>query len=157
MPKFTKNKPIIPIIILILIIGGIVFFLLLPKERKEEVTPKEEIVKEEIPEIFSLSAIISKIDIENNFLIVKIPQENQEFKVYLSESTKITKLKFPFDLKNPPPEATFIPEKTSLTIEDLKIGDHLFIVTTKNIYGKTEFNDVSQIQVLPQKKFFDNF
>ena len=145
----TKIQIIIFSIILILIIAGIVYFVSLP-EKKEEILPeKEEIIKEEVPEIFSLSAIISKIDIENNFLIVKIPQDNQEFKVYLSESTKITKLKFPFDLKNPPPEATFIPEKTSLTIEDLKIGDHLFIVTTKNIYGKTEFNDVSQIQVLP--------
>jgi len=145
----TKIQIIIFSIILILIIAGIVYFVSLP-EKKEEILPeKEEIIKEEIPEIFSLSAIISKIDIENNFLIVKIPQEDQEFKVNLSQETKITKLKFPFDPKNPPPEATFIPEKTLLNIGDLKIADHLFIVTTKNIYGQTEFDDVSQIQVLP--------
>ena len=146
MQKLTKNQIIILIIGVILIIGGVIYLLSLPKEEKE-VRPieKEEIGKAEIPEIFSLSGEILKIDPKNNSLIVL--SNDQEFQANLNQDTQIKKLGVPANLEST--SGVFKPEKKLVGLKDLRIGDKVLIKTTKNIYGKTEFNDVSQIQVLP--------
>ena len=150
MKSLTKNQFVASIIVLILIVGGIYYWVY--QTRKEISNIVEENIpqgQEEIPEILSLDGIILAIDATNNFLIIKQPRENKEYKVNLSKETEIVGLKLPFDPANPPKEATFTLKKTEITFKDLKIGDRLMIETTNNIYGKTEFGDVSRVQVLP--------
>lgn len=131
-----------------MIFGGIIGWTLIQKGKlpvKEEVTQKEE----EVKELFSLSGIVSSVDVENNFLMVKPTGQEKEIKVVLSDATKLIKIEFPFDPKNPPKEATFTPEQTEIEISDFKAGDNVFIKTTENIAGKTEFDNVDFIHILP--------
>ena len=143
-----KNQIIILAVVIVLIFGGIIGWNLIQKGEmpvEEEVTPKEE----EIEEVFSLSGIVSSLDVENNFLMVKPLNQEKEVKVIISETTKLVKLELPFDPKNPPKEATFTPEETEIEISDFKVGDSVFIKTTENIAGKSEFDDVDFIHILP--------
>jgi len=89
------------------------------------------------------------VNVENNFLIVKPDKEEKEIKVILSDTTKLIKIEFPFDPKNPPKEASFTPKQTEIEISDFKAGDSVFIKTTENIAGKTEFNNVDFVHILP--------
>ena len=143
-----KNQIIILAVVIVLIFGGIIGWNVFQKGKipvEEEVTPKEE----EIEEVFSLSGIVSSLDVENNFLMVKPLNQEKEVKVIISETTKLVKLELPFDPKNPPKEATFTPEETEIEISDFKVGDSVFIKTTENIAGKSEFDDVDFIHILP--------
>ena len=67
----------------------------------------------------------------------------------MSQDSRLTKLEFPFDPKNPPKEATFTPKKVDIKISDIKAGDNVFIKSLENIAGKTEFDEVDFVQVLP--------
>jgi len=142
-----KNQIIVLIILVVLIFGGIIGWALFQKAKilTEGVVSEEE----EIEEIFSLSAIVSNVDAENNFLMVKPIGEEKEIKVVISETTKLIKLEFPFDPKNPPKEATFTPKETEIETSDFKAGDNVFIKAKENIAGKTEFNNVDFIHILP--------
>ena len=144
-----KNQIIVLVILIILIFGGIIGWAIVQKGKipvGEEVTQEEE---EEVEEVFSLSAVVSSIDTENNFLMVKSTEEEREIKVILSETTKLVKIEFPFDPQNPPKEATFTPKQTEIEISDFKAGDNVFIKTTENIAGKSEFNNVDFVHILP--------
>ena len=142
-----KNQIIILVILVILIFGGIIGWALVQKSKipvGEEVTPEEE-----VEEVFSLSAVVLSVNAENNFLMVKPAGEEKEIRVVLSDTTKLIKLEFPFDPKNPPKEATFTPTQSEIKISDFKAGDNVFIKTTENIAGKTEFDNVDFIHILP--------
>jgi len=142
-----KNQIIILVVVIILIFGGIIGWALVQKSKipvGEEVTPEEE-----VEEVFSLSAVVLSVNAENNFLMVKPAGEEKEIRVVLSDTTKLIKLEFPFDPKNPPKEATFTPTQTEIKISDFKAGDNVFIKTTENIAGKTEFNNIDFIHILP--------
>ena len=142
-----KNQIIILAVIIILIFGGILGWALSQKTKippGEGITPKEE----EVKEVFSLSALVSSVDVENNFLMVKPAGEEKEIKVVLSDATKLIKIEFPFDPKNPPKEATFTPIQTEIELSDFKAGDNVFIKATENIAGKSEFNNVDFIHIL---------
>ncbi len=143
-----KNQIIILAVIVVLILVGIIGWNLVQKSKipvGEKVTPEEEVAKE----VFSLSGIVSSVDAENNFLMVKPAGEEKEVKVVLSDTTKLIKLEFPFDPANPPAEATFTPIQTEIEISDFKAGDNVFVKATQNIAGKTEFNNVDFIHILP--------
>ncbi len=81
--------------------------------------------------------------------MVKPTNQESEVKVILSETTKLIKLELPFDPENPPQEATFTPTQTEIEISDFKARDDVFIKSKENIAGKTEFNKVDFIQLLP--------
>jgi len=144
-----KNQILILVILIVLIFGGIIGWTLIQKGKlpvKEEVTQKEE----EVKELFSLSGIVSSVDAENNFLMVKPSGKEGEIKVILSETTKLIKLESPFSSENPPePGTQFTPKQTEIKISDFKAGDNVFIKTTENIAGKSEFDDVDFIHILP--------
>jgi hypothetical protein len=142
-----KNQTIILVILIVLICGGIIGWAVFQKSKipTEEGTPEEG-----AEEMFSLSAVVSSVDVENNFLLVKPSGKENEIKVILSDTTKLIKLESPFDSDNPPkPGTQFTPEQIDITLEDFKEGEEIFIKTLKNIAGKTEFNDVELIQILP--------
>lgn len=136
-----KNQIIGIVVLVILIFGGIIGWALVQKSKiplGEETAPAEE--------IFSLSAVVSSVDVENNFLMVKPVNQEKKVKVVLSETTKLIKLELP---QEPEKEVTFTPEQTEIEISDFKAGDTVFIKTKTNIAGKTEFDDVDFIHILP--------
>lgn len=146
MNLLSKKILIILSIILILIVGIISWIIF----QEIEFPPKGEVLeKEEAKEKnLSLIANISKIDSRKNILIVKPLKEEQELKVILSKNTEIIKLEFPFSLSSPT-EKEFTLKRSKIKISQLKEGDTIFIKTNKDISGKTEFNNVDSIEVLP--------
>lgn len=142
-----KNQIIVLIVIVVLILGGIIGWTILrePEIPGEEIAPNEEALEE----IFSFTATVLSIDTGNNFLTVKPAKEEKEIKVVLSDTTKLIRVEFPFDPADPPEEASFTPEQTEIEISDFKVGDNIFIKAKENIAGKTEFDNVDFVHILP--------
>lgn len=135
-----KNQIIILALVIVLIFGGIIGWFLV---QKSKIPLKEGAVKE----VFSLSGIVSSVDAKNNFLIVKPTGEEKEITVVLSNTTKLIKLEFPL---NPPTGVTLIPTKqTEIEISDFKVGDNVLIKTTENIAGKSKFDNVDFVRIVP--------
>lgn len=142
-----KNQIIVLIVIVVLILGGIIGWTILqePEIPGEEITPSEEALEE----TFSFTATVLNVDTGNNFLMVKPAKEEKEIKVVLSDTTKLIRVEFPFDPTDPPAEASFTPKQTEIEISDFKVGDNVFIKAKENIAGKTEFNNVDFVHILP--------
>jgi hypothetical protein len=142
-----KNQTIVLIILVVLIFGGIIGWAVVQKSKisPEGVTPEEGTLEE----TFSLTAIVLSVDAENNFLMVKPAKEEKEIKVVLSDTTKLIKVEFPFDPANPPEGATFTPKQTEIEISDFEVGDNIFIKAKENIAGRSEFNNVDFVHILP--------
>ncbi len=143
-----KNQIVILIVVIVLIFGGVIGWALI---QKAKIPSGKEVIqkKEELKEMYSMSAVVQSIDIENNFLIVKPANQEDNVKVVISETTKLIKLEFPFDPKNPPKEATFTPKQTEIELSDFKTGDNVFIKAKENVAGKSEFDNVDFIHILP--------
>lgn len=144
----AKKQTIILVIVILVILGGLISWSAFQKSKLSG--GGEETTKEEKPqEVFSLSGTVQSVDVENNALMVKPANQENEVKVVLSETTKLIRLEFPFDPKNPPAEGTFTPTQTEIEISDFKQGDNVFIKVKEDIAGKTEFDSVDFIQILP--------
>jgi len=141
-----KNQIIILVIVIVLIFGGIIAWSLV---QKSKIPTGEEVTPEEVEEKFSFTATVLSVDAGGNFLMVKPVEEEKEIKVVLSDTTKLVKIEFPFDPKNPPKEATFTPKQTEIEISDFQEGDSVFIKAKENIAGKTEFDNVDFVHILP--------
>jgi len=145
--KLSLKKILIILTIVLVLIAGTVSWLVFQKIKfplQEHIYKPEETGEK----ILSLMAKISKIDAGKNRLIVKPLNEEREIGVILSKDTEIIKLDFPFNLSSPS-EKEFTLKKTEIKISQLKEGDTIFIKTNKSIAGKTEFNNVNFIEVLP--------
>jgi virulence-associated protein VagC len=148
-----NQKIVLAVIILVLIFGGF-FYFLRPKKEVKVPPPPEEVkeIPKELPPIFSFGAEILEVNSKENYLIIK-PMEGEwpkeKIKVILSPETKIVSLKLPFDPKKPPPEGTFKFEQEEIKAGDLKVGNQILIRTSENIVWKSEFDDVTEIQVMP--------
>lgn len=136
-----KNQIIGTAVVVVLIFGGIISWALI---QKSKIASELGAIPQE--EIFSLSAVIQSVDVDNNFFMVKPVNQENEIKVILSETTKLISLELP---KEPEKEVTFTPGQTEIEISDFEAGDTVFIKTKTNIAGKTEFNDVDFIHILP--------
>jgi len=141
-----KNQTIVLAIIVIIVLGGLVVWSLV---QKPEVPFEEEEEEEELAEVFSMSGVVSSVDVASSFLMVKPANQEGEVKVLVSETTRLIKLEFPFDPKNPPSEATFTPIETDVELSDFQQGDNIFIKVMENIAGKSEFGNVDFIHILP--------
>lgn len=143
-----KKQIIILVIVIVLVFGGIIGWTIFQKGKLPppgETTPTEGITEE----TFSLTATVVGVDAEHNFLTVKPKDSEKQIKVLVSDTTKLIKIEFPFDPKNPPKEATFTPKQTETTISGFSIGDSVYIKAKENIAGKTEFDNVDFIHILP--------
>jgi len=76
-------------------------------------------------------------------------KENRKFTVELWEQTEFIRLVFPFDLNNPPADATFTPEREPISIEDLKVGDQVFVRSAIPIRTGEAIVGPLEVQVLP--------
>ena len=149
----AKNQIIILGVVSVLILAWIISGALFQEEKLptgEEVGPDTgEEVEEVVGEVFSLSGKVASVSVANNFLMVKPTKQDKEVKVVVSDTTKLIKLEFPFDPANPPEGVALTATQTPIEISDFSEGDSIFIKTNENIAGKTEFNSVDFIHILP--------
>lgn len=145
--KFVSALIAITAILVISISASFFYFLLAVKPGP---TTEKEYVKAPLPEIFELNGFVKEIDILKNCLAVEpLDKTDKVVKVFLANETKIFKIEFPFDIKNPPRQASYESKETTLSIQELQPQEQVFIKTTKNIAGKKEFNGVISVEVLP--------
>ena len=144
----NKNQLIILSVVVVLILGGIIGLGLVQKSK----IPSKKVVtspKIEVKEVYSMSAVVQSIDTKNNFLVVKPANQENNVKVVISETTKLIKLEFPFDPKNPPSDGVFTPKQTEIEISDFQVGDNVFIKSKENIAEKEIIEKVDFIHILP--------
>ncbi|MDO8474134.1 MAG: hypothetical protein Q7S62_01095 [bacterium] len=107
---------------------------------------KEEQVFEEVT---SIAGKVVSVDEAGNSFVLLQPKEERQFTVKLGESTAFIRLIFPFDIANPPAEATFTPERKVITIEDLKENDQVFVRASSPIKTNQDIVSPLEVQVLP--------
>jgi len=144
-----KKQIITLVVVIVVIFGGIIGWGLTQMSKMSPQGPAQGEQEEEMEEVFSLSAVVSSVDVANNFLMVKPAGEEKEIKVVLSDTTKLIKLEFPFDPANPPAEATFTPIQTAIEISDFKVGDNVFVKAKENIAGKSTISNTDFVHILP--------
>ena len=67
----------------------------------------------------------------------------------LEEETEFIRLVFPFDINNPPADATFTPKREVVTVGDLKEGDQVFVRSNSPIKTGQDIVSPLEIQILP--------
>ena len=146
-----KNQLIILIVIVVVVLGGLIIWGISqptpnPGPPAGEEEEEEEVV---VAEVFSLSAKVLSANIAEKFLTVKTIKDEKEIKVVVSDTTKLIKLEFPFDPKNPPTEGTFTPIQTPIDISGFQVDDSVFIKSKENIAGKSVISNIDFIHILP--------
>jgi len=144
----NKNQIIIIIVIVFLVFVWTVCWFLMQKDKIAENGENGQ-EQERTEETFSLSAIVSSIDTENNFLMVNPVNEEKEIKIVVSDTTKLIRVEFPFDSADPPKEGSFSPVQTEITLSDFQEGDNVFVKSKEDISGKTEISNIDFIHILP--------
>ena len=144
-----KNQIITIIVIVLLVFAGLAGWFLMQKDKISENGENEQGEEQEREQIFSLSAIVKSIDIENGFLIVEPTNQEGEIKVVVSDTVKLIKVEFPFDPADPPEEGSFSPVQTPITLSDFQEGDNVFVKSKEDITGKTEISNIDFIHILP--------
>jgi len=145
----NKNQIITIIVVVFLVFVGVVGWFLMQKDKIAENGENEQEQEQEREQVFSLSAIVSSMDAENNFLMVKPTNQEGEIKVVVSETTKLIRVEFPFDPTDPPKEGSFSPVQTEITLSDFQEGDNVFVKSKEDISGKTEISNIDFIHILP--------
>ncbi len=84
----------------------------------------------------------------NSFKLINI-RDGKEVIVKLGSNTKMVRLVFPFDVKNPPESKTFTPKLQPATLKDLKAGDQVFIRASEAIKAGQDVINPIEIQILP--------
>ena len=144
---FQLNKKNIVIIGVVgaVVLGGIYLYFS-GKLTKPTGGTGEEVAQEEI---FSIAGKVISVDTADNSFVVLQPQEEREFTVKLGEETEFIRLIFPFDINNPPVDATFTPEREAVTIEDLEVDDQVFVRGSSPIKTEQDIVNPLEVQVLP--------
>ena len=141
-----KNKNIVIIAVVgVVILGGIYFY---SSGRLPALTggAEEEIIEQEV---LSVAGKVVSVDTVKNSFVLLQPKEEREFVVKLGTETEFIRLIFPFDIANPPVEATFTPERKVITIQDLKENDQAFVRSSHGIKTKQDIVNPLEVQVLP--------
>ena len=135
MPQLITKNILIIGAVGVVIAGGILFY-----------SSKEEVIEQEV---FSVAGKIVSVNTADNSFVVLQPKEDREFTVKLGEETEFIRLIFPFDIANPPAEATFTPERKVITIKDLKENDQVFVRSSIAIQTGKDIVNPLEVQVLP--------
>jgi hypothetical protein len=139
----NKNLIIIGVVGAV-IVGGIYFY---SSGKLPQLTggSKEQVFEE----VSSIAGKVVSVNVASNSFVLLQPKEERQFTVKLGESTAFIRLVFPFDVANPPAEATFTPEREEITIEDLKENDQVFVRSSSPIKTKQDIVNPLEVQVLP--------
>src|SRR3989338_5247911 len=134
MFPFNKKNIVIAGVVGVIILGGIYFY---SSGKFPQLTggAKEEQVFEEVT---SIAGKVVSVDPENNSFTLLQPKEDRQFVVKLGEDTAFIRLGFPFDIANPPVNATFTPERKTITVEDLKENHQVFVRASSPIKAKQD-------------------
>jgi hypothetical protein len=145
MQSLTTKNILIAGVVGVVIVGGIFLY---SSEKFPKLTegPKEEQVFEEVT---SIAGKVVSVDVVNNSFVLLQPKEERQFTVKLGESTAFIRLVFPFDIANPPAQATFTPKREPITIKDLKENDQVFVRASSPIKTKQDIVNPLEVQVLP--------
>ena len=145
MFPFNNKNLIIIGVVGVVILGGIYFY---SSGKFPQLTggSKEEQVFEEVS---SIAGKVVSVDVAGNAFVLLQPKEEREFVVKLGTETEFIRLIFPFDIANPPAEATFTPKREPITIKDLKENDQVFVRSSHAIQTGKDIINPLEIQVLP--------
>lgn len=145
MPQLTTKNILIAGVVGVVILGGILFYSS-GKLQKPARGSQEQIIEQEV---FSAAGKVVSTNVADNSFVLLQPKEEREFVVKLGTETEFIRLIFPFDIANPPAEATFTPKREPVTIADLKENDQVFIRSSHGIKTKQDIVNPLEIQVLP--------
>ena len=134
---------ILPIVVLLLLAGAGALIYFAPKQEKEEPKQEEEVV------IKSIAGKVVSVNAEDSSFVLLQQRDEIEFNVKLGDKTDFIRLVFPFDINNPPAEATFTPERKRVTIKDLKVNSQVFVRSSTAIKNGEEIINPLEIQILP--------
>lgn len=104
---------------------------------------------QEAPEIFSVAGKVASVGQEGSSFTVLQSTDGQSFSVLLRGETDISRLLPPFDMANPPDEATFTLEKESAAIKDIQEGDQVFVRSSHAIGPERRIVNPLEVQILP--------
>jgi len=146
MPKLSLNTIGI-IVVLVVVVGGVYLYSTgnLSKLGQEQQKGESEFV----PEVRSIAGKVTSVNTAENSFVLLQPKEERSFTVRLGEKTEFIRLVFPFDITNPPADATFTPEREVVTIEDLEEGDQVFVRSSHVIKTGEAIVNPLGIQILP--------
>ena len=145
MFPFNKKNIVIAGVIGAVILGGIYFYSSGKFPQLTGGSQKEEVFEE----VTSIAGKVVSVDVSGNSFVLLQPKEERQFIVKLGESTAFIRLVFPFDVANPPAEATFTPERKVITIKDLKENDQVFVRASSPIKTKQDIVNPLEVQTLP--------
>ncbi len=102
-----------------------------------------------LPPISSIAGRVTVVNVLENSFVLLQPKEEREFTVRTGEHTEFIRLVFPFDICNPPGDATFTPAREPITIDDLQEGDQVFVRSSHPIRTGESIESPLEVQVLP--------
>ena len=146
MPKLNISTIGI-IVVLVVVAGGIYLSFTGSISETEQQQQKGETTF--VPEIRSIAGKVTSVNIDENSFVILQPKEERSFTVKLGEETEFIRLVFPFDLNNPPQDATFTPERETVTIKDLEVNDQVFVRSDSLIKTGQDIINPLEIQILP--------
>lgn len=147
MFQFNNKNILIIGVVGVVIVGGI--FLYSSGKLQKPAGGSQEETQQAFLEVFSIAGKVTAVDAQNNSFVVLQPKEERSFTVKLGEETEFIRLVFPFDIANPPAEATFTPERKPIAIKDLKENSQVFVRSSHVIKTKQDIVDPLEVQVLP--------
>ena len=144
MPKLSLSTIGI-VIVLVAAVAGVYLYSTggLPQIVNEQKETQEQ------QEILSIAGKVTSVEVGSNSFVLLQVKEQQEFTVKLNEETDFIRLVFPFDLANPPAEASFTPKREVVTIEDLQVGDQVFVRSESAIKNGQDIVNPLEVQILP--------
>ncbi|MDP2664741.1 MAG: hypothetical protein Q8O97_02120 [bacterium] len=130
-------------VVLLAVAGGIYVF---SQQKKEQSSAQS---GEESQEVFSIAGSVQSVDANKNSFVVQESANRQDVTVNVGADTQMIKLSFPFDLNNPPEEASFVPEQEEITLSDIKKGDQVFVRSSHVVKTGQDIINPLEVQVLP--------
>lgn len=147
MPIFNNKNMLVAGVVGAVVIGGILLYssgaFKIGNREKTEGAPQEQ------QEVLSIAGKVASVNVAENSFMVLQSKEEREFTVKLGEETEFIRLIFPFDVANPPANATFTPERKIITIADLKENDQVFVRASSAIKTKQDIVNPLEVQILP--------
>ncbi len=136
------NKTQVALVLIVVILGIGVFLFKVPQNMKGKQAQTQNAV-------LSIAGSVGAVNVSGNSFALINAKEGKEVTVKVGNNTKMVRLVFPFDLKNPPANKTFTPERKPIALKDLKTGDQVFVRASEPIKAGQDVINPIEIQILP--------
>ena len=139
------NQIIIVLVVIVIVVVGIFLF-----STGKIATTGDSEEEALVAGALSLAGQVISVDAENNSFVMRDQQSQQEFTVEVGSDTDFVRLGFPFDPASPPEDLeTFVPERQSITIQELIDGDFVFVRSSHEVESGKAVVDPLEVQILP--------